>query len=63
MDSVKLLGELDHPNVLKYDEVYEDKDYLYLVSDYMRGGELYDAIIARGNYSEHDAAYITKQLL
>ena len=63
METVNLLGTLDHPNVLKYDEVYEDKDYLYFISDYMRGGELYDSIIARGNYNEHDAAYIVRQLL
>jgi len=29
----------------------------------MKGGELYDAIIAKGNYTEHDAAVIVKQLL
>lgn len=29
----------------------------------MKGGELYDAIVARGNYNEHDAAYIVRQLL
>ena len=63
METVNLLGTLDHPNVLKYDEVYEDKDYLYFISDYMRGGELYDSIIARGYYNEHDAAYIIRQLL
>ena len=63
METVDLLGTLDHPNVLKYDEVYEDKDYLYFIADYMRGGELYDAIIARGNYNEHDSAYIVRQLL
>ena len=63
MQKVELQAQLDHPNVLSYSEVFEDKDYLYLVSDYMRGGELYDAIVARGNFTEHDAAHITRQLL
>lgn len=49
--------------VLNYQEIYEDKDYLYLVCEYMRGGELYDAMVLRGNYNEKDAAFIIKQML
>ena len=48
---------------MAYTEVYEDKDYLYLVSDYMKGGELYDALVEKKAFTEHDAAHITRQLL
>ena len=63
MSKVQILNTLDHPGVLNYQEIYEDADYFYFVSEYMRGGELYDAIVAKGNYTERDAAYIVKQLL
>lgn len=63
MSKVEILNSLDHPLILNYEEIYEDKEYLYFVSDYMRGGELYDAIIAKGNYNEKDTAMIVKQLL
>ncbi len=63
MAKVQILNSIDHPLVLNYEEIYEDEGYLYFVSEYMRGGELYDAIIAKGNYSEHDAAFLVKQLL
>jgi calcium-dependent protein kinase len=63
MKKVEILNSIDHPLVLNYEEIYEDKDYLYFVTDYMRGGELYDAMVSRGNYSEKDAAFIMKQLL
>jgi calcium-dependent protein kinase len=63
IDHVHLLDHIEHPNILKYEEVYEDKTYLYFVSDYMKGGELYDAIVNRGNYNEHDAATVIRQLL
>jgi calcium-dependent protein kinase len=43
--------------------VFEDDDYVYLISEYMKGGELYDAIVAKPNFSEHDAAHLIKQLL
>lgn len=63
MKKVEILNTIDHPLVLNYSEIYEDKEYLYFVSDYMQGGELYDAMVARGNFSEKDAAFIIKQLL
>ena len=59
----KILNTIDHPLVMNYQEIYEDKDYLYFVCEYMQGGELYDAMVARGNYNEKDAALIIKQLL
>lgn len=55
--------KLDHPHLMKYEEIYEDKDYVYFVMDYARGGELYDAIEAKGNFTEHDCAHIIHQLL
>lgn len=60
LEKVQIQSELDHPNVLSYQEVYEDKDYLYLVCEYMKGGELYDAMVAKGNFTEHDAAHVIK---
>ena len=60
MSKVQMLGTLCHPNVLAYDEVFEDKDYLYLVSEVMAGGDLYDAVMAQGSYTEHDAAHVMR---
>lgn len=60
MQSLEILNKIDHPLILNYREIYEDDDYLYFVTDYMRGGELYDAMVSRGNYSEKDAAFIIK---
>lgn len=31
---VNILNELDHPNIVKYYEVYEDKKSLYIVMEY-----------------------------
>lgn len=33
-DEVQILNHLDHPNIVKYYEVYEDKKSLYLVMEY-----------------------------
>jgi serine/threonine protein kinase len=36
-------------------EVYEEKAHCYLVMELMRGGELFDRILDRKNFSEKDA--------
>ena len=41
---VKILHSLDHPNIVKYYETYDDKKYIYLVMEYCPNGELFDLI-------------------
>ena len=41
---VKILHSLDHPNIVKYYETYDDKKYIYLVMEYCPKGELFDLI-------------------
>jgi len=57
------LKTLDHPNILKLYEVYEDKEFFYLVMELVQGKELFDKIVERGQYSERDAANITRQFV
>ncbi len=60
---IDTLKNLDHPNILRLYEVFEDKKYIYLVTEFCQGGELFDEIIARGRFNERDAAVVIKQLL
>jgi len=53
----------DHPNILKLYDVYETKKHLYLVLELVTGGELFDKIVARGEYSEKDASGIVQQII
>ena len=41
---VKILNKLDHPNIVKYYETYQDEKYYYLVMEYIDGGELFTKI-------------------
>ena len=36
-----ILRELDHPNVIKMYETFEDSDNVYLVMELCEGGELF----------------------
>jgi calcium-dependent protein kinase len=59
------LNTLDHPNIVKYYETYEDVKYLYLVMEYCNGGELFDKITSKktGVFSEIEARSLMKKLL
>eukprot|EP00955_Chlamydomonas_euryale_P086864 364253-Chlamydomonas_euryale.AAC.1 len=54
---VQILHHLSgHPNVVNVLDVYEDKYNVCIAMDLCTGGELFDAIVARGSYSEKVAA-------
>lgn len=53
---VEILSGLDHPNVVKMHEVFDEEDYLYIVLELMSGGELFDRIVEKESYSEKEAA-------
>lgn len=59
---VELLKKLDHPNIMKLFEILEDSTSFYIVGELYTGGELFDEIIKRKRFSEHDAARIIKQV-
>lgn len=53
---VEILSSLDHPNVVKMYEVFDDESYMYIVLELMTGGELFDRIVEKESYSEKEAA-------
>jgi calcium-dependent protein kinase len=42
---LQIIKTLDHPNIIKFYEVYHDKMYFYIVMEYCDGGELYERIV------------------
>lgn len=44
MNEIKILKEIDHPNIIKIIEYYESKRSLYIVTEFLDGGELFDKI-------------------
>ncbi len=59
--------QIDHPNIIKLYEVYEDSRYVYLIMEECTGGELFDRIyeriVSKNLYTEKEAAAIFKQYM
>lgn len=60
---VSILSKLDHPNILKIHEFYQDEKNYYIITEFCSGGELFEKIISEGTLSEGIAASYMRQLL
>ncbi|KAI9110800.1 hypothetical protein K1719_018238 [Acacia pycnantha] len=62
---VKMLKALSgHNNMVKFHDVFEDANNVYIVMELCEGGELLDRILSRGGrYTEDDAKAILVQIL
>ena len=67
MREVNLMIKLDHPNIIKLYEYYEDEKKIYLIMELCTGGELFDKIIENTEkgkqFTEKQAANIFKQMM
>lgn len=63
-EEVAILNQLDHPNIVKYFETYDDQKYIYLVMEYISGCQLFDKITQQENqnFTERVAAEYMRSL-
>ena len=59
----KWLPAADHPHIVDLKEVMASKDKIYMVMEFMPGGELFDKIVADGPLEEDVARRVFQQLL
>lgn len=60
---INAMKNLDHPNVIKLFEVFEDQRNIYLVMELCEGGELFDRIADEGTFSEQNAKILFRQIM
>ena len=63
MNEVNTLANMDHPNIVRLYEFYDEPAYYCLVQEVCTGGELFDAIIKSGKFKEATARTLIKTLL
>ena len=61
-NEVSILRSLDHPNIIKLHEYYQDDMNYYIITEYCGGGELFERILAQGTISESTAAEYMRQI-
>ncbi|CAD8169670.1 unnamed protein product [Paramecium octaurelia] len=59
---LEILSRLDHPNIIRVFEEYEDLNHFYFVMEYCRGGELLQQILKHGAQTERMTQIIMRQL-
>ena len=65
-NEIEILSKMDHPNIIKLFEVFEDNKFFYLINDLCTGGELLDRIVKKRKeipFTEKEAAIIFKELV
>ena len=61
-DEIAILKEIKHPNIIRLYDVFQEKEFYYLVTEKMMGGELFDRIVQKSYYNEKEARDVAKIL-
>lgn len=64
-EEIFIMCQLDHPNIVRLEEVYESHSEIYLVQELCLGGELFDRLDEQPDYhyTEAQCARLVKQML
>ena len=64
LDEIENLMLLNHPNILKlFEYYYDEEENIYIITEYIRGEELFNKIQELHKFSETDSAIIIKSVL
>jgi len=64
-DEIRIMCQLDHPNIVRIEEVYESANEIYIVQELCTGGDLFDRLEDQPDYhyTEAQCARLVKQML
>lgn len=63
MNEIYILRHLPCQSIITLYDVYESREYIHLVLEYLKGGELFDKVMEKGCYSESDARSLMKNIM
>lgn len=62
-NEITIMKALDHPNIIRIYEYFQDEKHIFIVMELAQGGELFDKIIEVHHFNEDVASKILYQLL
>jgi len=63
MNEIFIMCLLDHPQIIKVIDFFEEPDWYLIVMELMAGGDLFDKIANRPCYNENDARKVCEKIL
>ncbi|ETW77987.1 hypothetical protein HETIRDRAFT_324951, partial [Heterobasidion irregulare TC 32-1] len=60
---IVMMKLMNHPNIMRIYDVYEGERELYLILEYVEGGELFDFLVNRGKLAPLEALAYFKQIV
>jgi len=60
---VEIHKSLEHPHIVRFEHIYESPEDVRLVMEHMEGGELFDVLDERGQFTEEQVAQTMAQVL
>lgn len=57
-----IFNQLNHPNIIRAIEYFDDDNMTFIVMELMEGGEMFDKLSQREIYTESYAANIFRQI-
>ena len=57
------MKNITHPNIVELYDCFEDQKHIYLVLEYLSGGELYDEIAEKVVYTEDEARKVISPII
>lgn len=60
---ISIMKIVRHPNIVRLNEVLASQTKIYIILEFVMGGELYDKIVQQGKLSENDSRRYFQQLI
>jgi len=60
---IEILGSLNHAHIIRLEETFDEGNDYFIVTELVAGGELFDRIVAKAQYSEKEARDLVKIFL
>jgi len=60
---IAILKQVQHPNVIVLKETIDTKNCLFIVTELVTGGELFDKIVELGSFTESKAAIVIRKMV
>lgn len=60
---VEIIKKLDHPNIVRCYEIFEDEKYIHIVMELCEGDDMFTHLVKHGTFTEREAVVLFEQML